>query len=504
MAYIYTEKIIYPVVLNTGGSANQAQPLDDLEKVEQIEFQAQDDKIMNAANHNNIPLFFSRNHGLVCVTSSDFEPDFLNSSVSSEVFSPITASDASMSIFSPNVTNVGNLTMYDLDPEEIYDTSKDTVSQLKAAFIYHLKRNHTMCTGILKELLKTQTGSNFDRVVLTIAQDLSEDVPAADPRWEVDTLSRHSLGSSTSLQIIQQLREKSVALNHFIEFLHATDLWGKLGELDGKSTSHLLSDISEKIVASIALKCLHNSHTRIVDEAIDLVLKDNQISVYGNLTNQDLFYTKITKIQETFKKFVEMIENYVNLEYKTQHIQNAIIEINTIVLNVLQEVMKFRESKEQLFKLPEEKRDEFEYLPWTAGIMKDTLLQLIALTLKHGIKSTGEPEYKFKHYQHMTELIDFVLDGRRKYLQSVKNQEKFNVLQHQYESQRFDLIFPLIDDDQFELAAKLAEKYLDFQTLVIICDRTNNQARLDEYIERFKAYVRNFLFQFIFPKSLCF
>jgi nuclear pore complex protein Nup133 len=104
----------------------------------------------------------------------------------------------------------------------------------------------------------------------------------------------------------------------------------------------------------------------------------------------------------------------------------------------------------------------------------------------------------------MTELIDFVLDGRRKYLQSVKNQEKFNVLQHQYESQRFDLIFPLIDDDQFELAAKLAEKYLDFQTLVIICDRTNNQARLDEYIERFKAYVRNFLFQFIFPKSLCF
>jgi nuclear pore complex protein Nup133 len=33
---------------------------------------------------------------------------------------------------------------------------------------------------------------------------------------------------------------------------------------------------------------------------------------------------------------------------------------------------------------------------------------------------------------------------------------------------------------------KLAEKYFDFQTLVIICDRTSNQQRLDEYIERFK------------------
>lgn len=36
------------------------------------------------------------------------------------------------------------------------------------------------------------------------------------------------------------------------------------------------------------------------------------------------------------------------------------------------------------------------------------------------------------------------------------------------------------------MAAKLAEKYLDFKTLVIICDQTKNQARLDEYIERYR------------------
>jgi nuclear pore complex protein Nup133 len=48
------------------------------------------------------------------------------------------------------------------------------------------------------------------------------------------------------------------------------------------------------------------------------------------------------------------------------------------------------------------------------------------------------------------------------------------------------LIYPLVEDEQFELAAKLAEKYLDFQILVVICDRTENQNRLDEYIERFK------------------
>lgn len=36
------------------------------------------------------------------------------------------------------------------------------------------------------------------------------------------------------------------------------------------------------------------------------------------------------------------------------------------------------------------------------------------------------------------------------------------------------------------MAAKLAEKYLDFQTLVVICDKTKNQSRLEEYIERYR------------------
>lgn len=32
----------------------------------------------------------------------------------------------------------------------------------------------------------------------------------------------------------------------------------------------------------------------------------------------------------------------------------------------------------------------------------------------------------------------------------------------------------------------MAEKYLDFQILVQVCDRTENQTRLDEYIEKYK------------------
>lgn len=49
------------------------------EETEKIEFPSQDDKIMTAAVHNSIPLFFSRLYGLVCVSPADMEAgDFFN------------------------------------------------------------------------------------------------------------------------------------------------------------------------------------------------------------------------------------------------------------------------------------------------------------------------------------------------------------------------------------------------------------------------------------------
>lgn len=46
----------------------------------------------------------------------------------------------------------------------------------------------------------------------------------------------------------------------------------------------------------------------------------------------------------------------------------------------------------------------------------------------------------------------------------------------------------VVDDEQYDYAAKLAEKYLDFQSLVIICDETKNQDRLDGYIKKYEEY----------------
>lgn len=510
VAYIYNDRLILPVILQQNSPLQS--PSDDIEK---IEFTLQDDRLLTAENINGLPLFFSRIHGIVSVSPSDFEPDFLNNSMNLStanlsaigqdvVMSPQPIMMETSNVLSPNTTNAGNLTMYGLDPEEIRENNRDIASQYKAAFIYHLKRNSAMCQTILNELFGKGEGGraidgDLDKTTLKIAKDLAEDLPASDPRWEAELMNRSgsiALGSSTSMQIVQQLREKNFCMIKFCEFLHAVGLWSKLTAINEKgkvkSTACLLSDLNEKIVAAITIKCLHQAHVRIMDEAIGMILNDENIRATGNLTNQDIFYTKITKVQDLFKKFTEIIDTLVQQEVPNHQIQNAIIEVNTIVLQVLQEIMKFREKNAGLYKAYNTEDFEYEYLPWTAasdeGGLRDALLQLIQLTLQHGIKLNGETEYRFKHYQQMTDLIDFVLDGRRNYLTSIRNnQEKLSILHHQYESQRFDLIYPLVEDEQYEMAAKLAEKYLDFQTLVIICDKTGNQQRLDEYMERFKT-----------------
>lgn len=74
--------------------------------------------------------------------------------------------------------------------------------------------------------------------------------------------------------------------------------------------------------------------------------------------------------------------------------------------------------------------------------LKDIIQHQIGVTLKNGARSTGEPELRQLHYKQLVELIDFVLDGRKSYLDSIRDSEKYSVTLQQYEAQRSDLIFP--------------------------------------------------------------
>lgn len=193
----------------------------------------------------------------------------------------LTMSQSMMSNFNDSAaatTTIGHhgLSMYDFNPEDIYDTT-NAISQLKAAFIYHLKKNTTKCGEILRELqtslnndagddndAETASEIDLDSIIVVIARDLADDIPAADPRWE-DQLNQSetaALGSSNSMQIIQQLKDKNMAMKLFLDFLRTTELWQRLSKVTDRggarrATVQVFADVHEQIVAAIALKRIH-------------------------------------------------------------------------------------------------------------------------------------------------------------------------------------------------------------------------------------------------------
>lgn len=86
--------------------------------------------ILGGCSCRNIPVFFSRKHGLVVVNGRGEGDRSFDRGGSS--------SFADISLLDQNITT-NNLSLYRMDPHEIYSAHRDTDAQLKAAFIFHVK-----------------------------------------------------------------------------------------------------------------------------------------------------------------------------------------------------------------------------------------------------------------------------------------------------------------------------------------------------------------------------
>lgn len=107
--------------------------------------------------------------------------------------------------------------------------------------------------------------------------------------------------------------------------------------------------------------------------------------------------------------------------------------------------------------------NKFEYLPWTAAAspsgIRDSILHIINVILKHGVRSTAEPELCQQHFKNLVELIDFYLDGRKAYLESVRDLDKYDTLLRKYETERSDLIFHF---GNLSIETRIISKYFPF------------------------------------------
>ncbi|XP_050314136.1 nuclear pore complex protein Nup133 [Anthonomus grandis grandis] len=481
-AYIYTNRTITVV-----------KPQEEADK---LDFLHPDDHIFSGCSCLHVPIFFSKHYGLVAILAVDSD---LNTTMSStSILLETTDADTSVS------TPMNNLTVYHMNPEEIYRAHNDIKGQLMAAFIFHVKNQLTECYDLVNKLFPSDVptmpsfDSPLDTTVLQIGKELLDDIPAGDPRWTHGRRINSGIGSSHSMLVLQQLRDKQKAYDLYLTFLKESGLRDKLAGVNVRNTEtatiNILAELAEKIAAAIILKGLPVSY--VLDSAMERAVTNYSTQPSDGLSKQDIFFREISRIHEGFLWLAKICEECSHSTLGPDSVAIQIHEGNKVTLAVLTGVLQYRKSTAEIFTLNELSREmKLEYIPWTAAEgpegLVDALMLQHSLTVNYGIKTIGEGPVRDALIDDFVMLTDILLDGKKTHINmisqrnDVKSQRETILFKH-FCSDRKKLIRPLVQVHAYEKAAMLAEKYLDFDILLRICEVTNNEGRVEEYLTRFK------------------
>ncbi|XP_075222739.1 nuclear pore complex protein Nup133 isoform X2 [Lycorma delicatula] len=442
-------------------------------------------KILRGSLCRGIPVFFTWQHGFISLELAD---DFNGSTaIDCTIASEILHSDNELD----ELTNSGG--------------QKDGCETIKTALVLYISKKMTQSRALVHETfppeneMMLKVDAYLDSVILQVSEGLIDDIPFQDPRWAdakaaTTSLNVQQISNLTSLQILNQLEEKQKALDYYISFLKDLGVWDQLGGITcrGKAvaTTFMLAEHAEKLVASITLRKLQSKYGTIIESAIDEVLKQHSMKPVGVLTNQDIFFRKVSIVHEALQQICQWCEDLVHTTQNPQYVSQQTLSANSVILEAVQAVIQYRQQKASFFTPCRAVADVlYEYLPWTAasgsqGLYKYLTLQQ-SLTLENGVRATGDINTHTELLDQLVNLVDVILDGRKCHLESIRSSNKFDSVLHQYEADRYSLIKPFLEDDEFERAAILAEKYCDFQILVELCDKTGNKERLNSYTAKF-------------------
>ena len=437
-------------------------------------------RILGAGSSDETPLFFSSQHGVISLTLNkpQSNPDTTSSPALLETSKSKLCESLNVSV---SAAGLENLTM-----------SESLTDQLKAAFLLHCKRSNNQAEAIVEELFPAEDSpevidSNLDRLVVGLSKDLIDDFPASDPRW-VESLPQSGnvgVGSSSSLLVLHQLEDKLTCHQYYLGFLKSVGLWSRLSGVTDRgmrvSTAVRLAEHAEKTVAAVTLRTIHLDHQNVIDQAIKTCLHERDVTVSGNLTDQDHFYREISKIDDIIPAMVGVIRFSIRSDCP-RDVLATIISVNTVILTMLKECLSARNKRMSEFQYC---GNNYEFIPWTSS-KRVEMMEVFKMTLEHGVSVAEEHRQKHLLFQQLVQIADVVLDSYSGQLDSVKdNTDKVADVEKCLARDRSSLIGQLVDKKVYEEAASLAEKYKDWDSLVRICEETSNKEKLEHYMERF-------------------
>uniref|UniRef100_A0A2K5IRV9 Nuclear pore complex protein Nup133 n=1 Tax=Colobus angolensis palliatus TaxID=336983 RepID=A0A2K5IRV9_COLAP len=483
-AYLYNESAVY--VCSTGtGKFSLPQ--------EKIVFNAQGDSVLGAGACGGVPIIFSRNSGLVSITSRE------NVSILAEDLEESLAS----SFAGPNNESM----IFETTTKNETIAQEDKIKLLKAAFLQFCRKDLGHAQMVVDKLFSSHSDldsdSELDKAVTQISVDLMDDYPASDPRWAESVPEEAPGFSNTSLIILHQLEDKMKAHSFLMDFIHQVGLFGRLGSFPVRGTPMatrlLLCEHAEKLSATIVLKNHHSRLSDLVNTAILIALNKREYEIPSNLTPADVFFREVSQVDTICECLLEH-EEQVLRDTPMDAIEWAEVVIN--VNNILK-VQKYTTAPGLEPLLNHIILCNFTATSGPGGI-RTVIIRQHEIVLKV-VYPQADSNLRNIVTEQLVALIDCFLDGYVSQLKSVdksSNRERYDNLEMEYLQKRSDLLSPLLTLGQYLWAASLAEKYCDFDILVQMCEQTDNQSRLQRYMTQFADQnFSDFLFRWYLEKG---
>ncbi|CAK1553349.1 unnamed protein product [Leptosia nina] len=455
-----------------------ATPSSQNEKAECVEVCTEGDRVLGAAAVDGGPaaLVFTRRHGLLAlriahVDHSDAHQSFAGSPMGSPA---------------PSDVYDGNLTLYEIDPHEIGATTTDACGKMKAAFLFHIRRDAT-AGKILAELFPVRGGgapgsdvdAPLDRTTIAIATEMLDDVPAGDPRWRIATgASRVALGSSGALHAAGQLRDKHRAFTLFLDFLRANQLWRRLALVSKESgtgcvrTVRALCSLAEKLSAARAVQRLHHNGALLLDAAMHQVASRYEaeeepevVSAMssGALSAADVVLRRVTRMLRVVRALATLPAPALDAQAAAAHAHSALVAITSI----LSEMLKVR-TQWSSWSESETECEPFPELP--------VLVKYHTTAVTESAHNCRDAALRAQVLEASAALADLLLT------------DALSLPEHRFRTVRRELIYPYVSEGQTERAAALAEKFKDFELIVEMCTQRErpDPEKLYSYIDKYE------------------
>ncbi|XP_077996932.1 nuclear pore complex protein Nup133-like isoform X2 [Glandiceps talaboti] len=480
-AYMYSENYIISFSVSSKSAS-----------YDRIDFQSPGDCLLGSGSYTKQPIFFSNNHGLVSLRSQEQRVS------SFDLSATVDTSVCSESVLTATPVVV--------DKVEELSLSEDLTHRLKAAFLHACRHNLDQAQSIVDEIFPTsaalleEPAATIDTTVATLSREIIDDYPASDPRW-AESVPHDAASSTSSLILLHQLEDKLKAHDYFLSFLKNTRLWDRLSSMISRDqqvcTHQMLCEHAEKLMAAISLRGHHTAYPNVVDAAIRKVLHQRgNLKVPSGLTPQDVFYREVSRIHEIMEALLDYEEEKLNGQMALHDQITFVSNVNTVIEGMLHEAWQYRQSKALVYQSTNYSASHREFLPWTASTgprgMRALLARQHGMVLNFGVNGTDDVQQKGTLFQQLLDLTDILLDGYVVQLDSIQDKtgddddnDYYSEIFHTFEQQRYTLIIPFVDHSQLDRAASLAEKYCDFNILVKLCEDTNNQERLQRYMNQF-------------------